>query len=193
MTIRRPLAVLLAAGLAFSVAACSDDDGSDEGSSSSTTTTAADAAEQTTTTISDEEFSAKADEVAAAVQAAGTDLCAVGVAPQELPTPGTPAQLERMLQIFKQTLDVAASALEADDAESAEALRTAASDLIAEAEAADYDMSFISGDSMPEALQSPEYLAASEALNTKFAAECQPSAGGGGATGEAPETTAPQG
>ena len=184
MTIRRPLAVLLAAGLAFSVAACSDDDGSDEGSSSSTTTTAA---EQTTTTISDEEFSAKADEVAAAVQAAGTDLCAVGVAPQELPTPGTPAQLERMLQIFKQTLDVAANALEPDDAESAEALRTAASDLIAEAEAADYDIGFISGDSMPQALQSPEYLKASEALNTKYAAECQPSASGGGATGGSPE------
>lgn len=188
MKIRRPLAVVLAAGLALTVVACGDDDGSEEGASSSTSTTVAGQADQTTTTISDEDFAATADEVEAAVQDAGDDLCAVGMAPQQLPTPSTPAQLERMLEIFQQTLDVAASTLEGDDPESAAALRKAASDLIAEAEAADYDMGMISGDSLPKALQSPEYLKASEALNKKFSAECQQVTAGG----DSPDTTAPE-
>jgi hypothetical protein len=192
MTIRRSLAVLLAAGLALTAAACSDD-GSEEGSGSSTSTSAADTPEQTTTTISDEEFFAAADQASAAVEAAGTDLCAVGPALSALPmAPSTPAQLERMLQIFQQSLDVAASTLESDDPQSAEALRTAARDLIAEAEAADYDLSLVSGDSVLDALRSTEYMQASEALDTKYKAEC--GTGEAGAQGNATSpSTVPEG
>ena len=187
MTFRRPLAVLLAAGLALTAAACSDD-GPEEGSGSSTSTTSA--PEQTTTTLDDEEFGKRMDEVQAIVDAAGSDLCAVVAAPQALPSPSSPAQLERVLQLYKEAIEVAAAALETDDPQSAEVLRTGAADLLEEAAAVDYDIRFLTGDSAPESVSSPEYMKASEALNAKYAAECGPPGAGGGSG--APDTTVPE-
>lgn len=188
MTIRRTLAALLASSLALTAAACSDD-GSDEGSGSTTTSTTV---EQTTTTLSDEEFDARADEAAVALEAAGADLCAVGPALQSMPmAPSTPAQMERMLHLFQQALEMAASALEPTDPQSAAALRDAASGVIAEAEAADYDLSLMSGDSVLESLQSTDYLQASAALDAKYKADCG-TPGGEQGSPSATETTVPQ-
>ena len=187
MTIRLPLAALLAGGLALTMAACSDDE-PEAGSSSSTTSV--DLPEQTTTTLSDEQFSQQMEQVEAIVDAAGSDLCAVVAAPQALPSPGTPAQLERVLELYAEAIDVAAGALDEEDPQSAAVLRTGAADLIEEAEAVDYDIRFLSGDSAPDSVSSPEYMKASEALNEKYASECgAPGTEGGDGT---PETTAPE-
>ena len=185
MTIRRSLAVLLAAGLALGAAACSDDAGGEEGSGSSSSTT--EAPETTTTTIADDEYFAAIDDAEASLAAAGSDLCAVSTATQTLPPPGNPAQVERALDVYRATYEAAAAALEPDDPTSAAALREAVDALINAAEEADYSTEFLDGENPPAALTSEEFQNASQALQAKYNEECAQQAAPGAP--EAPEST----
>lgn len=174
MTFRRSLAALLAAGLVLTGVACSggdDDDG--------TTTTAADTPETTestdsttTTTVSDDEYAATIAEAKTNVEAAGTDFCAVSTAAGNPAQPANPAQVEEYIGLFVATYEAAASALDAEDPTSATALRNAATALSQEAEAAGYSLDFLNSDTQSEALSSEEFMAASEALQAKYAADC---------------------
>lgn len=183
MTIRRPLAVVLAAGLALSVAACSDDDGNGEGSSSSTTTTAA---AQTTTTITDAEYQSLVGQAHDALEEAGDDLCALSaINTPEPPAPANAEQTKLWVELYKAAHDALAATVEQEDPQSAETIRAGAAKMAEDAAAADYSPSFASPENPPEALVDQEFVTAIQAATARFATECQ-AAGGD-------EGTAPQG
>lgn len=173
--------------------ACSSDDAKDDEDKDSETTTTV--AEQTTSTMTDEAFSSGLTEFSAAIEASGTDLCAMGEAQALIPQapPANEAQMEEFIGVYAGVFRSYATAL-GDDQASADALNTAADELIAEAEAAGYPTDFLSGEdptSGPKAMTSEPFIAANQALTTKFQAECAPEEPAGEAPAdEAPATTA---
>lgn len=172
MTLRRSLLVMTAASLVLFAAACSgDDDEAADGPADPSSSTVAEES-LTSTTLSDEDYFSQIEATEQALEAAGSDLCAVSQATAMLGMPANPAQVERVIGIYTLTYNAAASALEPEDPTSAEALREAARALADEAAAADYSMEFIGGDAPPEALSTDEFVAATEALEAKYTADC---------------------
>ncbi len=188
MTFRRPLAVLLAAGLALATVACSDD-GSEDGSSSSSTTTSA-PAQATTTTITDAQYQAIVGEARTAMEQAGDDLCALSaITAPEPPAPANEEQTKMWVELYKAAHDALAATVEAEDPEAAETLRAGAAKMADDAAAANYDPSFASSENPPAALVDPEFVTAIEAATANFASECgTPGAEGGSGS---PDTTVP--
>ena len=189
MTIRRSLALLLAAGLAFTAAACSDDD-PDEGAGSTTTEASTTTVPQTTSTISDEEFSNLVDTAAAALTAANGDFCAVLQAAAQLPAPSSAAQVERTLPVYSATYDAFAASIESEDPQGAEALRTSTAAVLSEVEEANFDPETLVRLLQEQSTQSPEFTAALRSLEEKVNAECMTPPAEGGA--ESPDTTPPE-
>ena len=186
MTIRRPLAVLLAAGLALAVAACSDDGGSEDGASSSSSSVATEST--TTTTITDAQYEEVIGEALGALDEVGSDLCALSAinAPQP-PAPANPQQTEQYISLYTAMYGSVAAAIEDDDPQSAEALRAGAAKLKEEAEAADYDATFASPENPPASLTTPEFTAALQSVTEQFTTQCQQQSGG-----DSPDTTVPE-
>jgi hypothetical protein len=190
MTLRRTL-VLLGAVLALTAAACGDDDGD-----ATTTTEAETSTSVTTTTLSDADFESAMADAEAQLEAAGDDLCKIAEAETTQAAPANPEQMERWIKVQTRALTVIADTLAEEDPTSAEALRTAADELLAEAEKADFDPEFLTGESPPAALTSPAYTEAAQALQGKYTADCAqqmvPGAEGG-EDGATTTTAAPEG
>lgn len=186
-------AVLLLVGACSGSDDAKDDEKKDD-TSQETTTTAPEATE-----LSDEEFSAGLGEFAAAMEAAGDDICKMGEAQALVPQapPANEAQMKETITVYTDMLRSYATAV-ADDAETAATLNSTADELDKAAEEAGYPKDFLTPanpEDAPAILTSPEYQKASEAMAARFSAEC-PQAGASDpaadpSTSEAPTTVAP--
>jgi hypothetical protein len=136
--------------------------------------------------MTDEAYSNSAGRARAALTAAGDDLCALSEAMNSVPPPSNPGQVKDMMAVFEVTYERAASAIEDQDAVSAASLRDAMAELTEAAEEADYAVDFLSGESPPAALSSPEFMAASQALQARYNEECLTPGAAAGGPGGAP-------
>lgn len=169
----RTLAALLAVPALLSLAACSDDDGSSEGSTTTTAERPADGETTTTTALTDEEFASQIDAARASLDEARGDICAVVEGPVLDALPATSEQMREWVAFNDELLEFAASALEGDDPESAEALRSAGSALVEHAEAEGYPPDMLASDSdLPEELTGEAYAQAALAMQQKVTSDC---------------------
>ncbi len=181
-------AVLLFAGACSSGSDDAKEDEKKDETSEETTTTVA----ETQAELSDEEFSAGLTEFSEAMEAAGTDICKMGEAQSLVPqaAPANERQMEETIKVYTDMLRSYAAAV-ADDAATSETLSTTADELEAAAKEAGYPADFLTPENpedAPAVLSSPEYQAASEAMSTRFNAEC-PQPGTEGSTPEETTTT----
>ncbi len=195
MNTRRAITAALLATLALVAGACG---GSDEKSGDDTTTTAGDAAQETTTTLADDEYLAQLDVVNTAIDAAGTDVCALTEATAQMPyEPSSSAQVEATIATAVKLYNAIAGAFPAESAASAEAWRSAATSLQAAAEEADYSKDFFNTDAAMNALSGETYETAVGEYQSLFEANCGSTASSApedGTTAETvPETTVPEG
>ncbi len=183
MRITRTCAVLLLVPALITFVACGDDDAGDADRTTSSTSApeAPEDSSTTTSTLTDEEFSSRVAEARAGLQAAEGDLCGIVEAPPLDAVPTTSAQMEEWVGFNVEVLEFAATALEGDDPQSAEAMRSAATALARHAEEAGYPADLLSDvDSLPEELTGPAYADAALAMQQKVSAECSGGLGGGG-------------
>lgn len=184
MTMRRTAGALMIAALALVGAACSSDSKSDSADSKKTTTTDA----VTTTTakpLSDDDYLAQVDAITAKLTAAGTDICTLTAATGEgPPEPSNTTQVKAAVGLYTALLNAVANSFPAENATSADALRTAATNFSTAAETAGYPKDFFSSEEATAALSGEGYNAAMTDYQTIYTSNC--------AT-EATTTTAPAG
>lgn len=125
--------------------------------------------------LTDDEFTATIETLRGQIDAAGTDVCEL-IATQSsvsLPTPTNPTQSEMTVGFLADVLRTMADFTEdAGKGDSAATMRTAADELVAEAEAADYSDEFMS--QTPAALSGEEIQAAQNDF-IALSADCSPS------------------
>lgn len=176
MNTRRAIGALMIASLALFASACSSD--SDSSSAKKTTTTAkGDSSKGDTSTtaapLSDADYTAKVAEISAAITGAGTDLCALSsVTTQGPPEPTTTAQVKSAVGLYALLLNSVASSFPAESAAKGEALKTAATTLQSDAEAAGYPVDFFTSEAGTAALSGEGYDAAMTEYQTIYTATC---------------------
>ena len=189
---RLTIGALLLAVLGLFAGACGSDDKADETTTTKkdTTTTEADGQDEDTDDssevedVSDDEFDAAVGEISATVEGANGDICVLmevlSTGTIGLPNPSTPAQVKTATDFVAQVLNAVADAAPAESASDAEAIRAAANQVEADAEANDYD---------PEWMNSPDYspLGSDEAMTALYNFSEAATAACG--TGETTETT----
>ncbi|MFZ4517129.1 MAG: hypothetical protein ACOYOP_02000 [Microthrixaceae bacterium] len=146
----------------------SDEKKSDSGSSTTEP-------EQTTSTVSDKEFDSTIKELEAKLTAAGTDQCQLfAIFSSPTPDPSGKDQGKQAVEFISKLLNAVADAAPADQAQQAQALKTAATDLTNEAEAAGYSDSFLNGGQPPKALSSTEFTQAIQTIGSSAQTKCAP-------------------
>lgn len=179
-TVRLTAAATLAAA-AVTVGACSSDD-----SSAKSTTTAKGAPSTSTpvpSTVNDADFEKQAATAEAMIANAGKDPCAVVQAfgpASALPTPTNATQTERGVRVVAGLFDSAAASAPAQAAGDATVLHQAATDLIAEGQAAGWKPDWLTKN--PKTITDPKVTQAFTNYQSAVAATC----GGGGPTTSTP-------
>ena len=184
MTTRRALSVALIATLALFAGACGGD--SDD-ASKDTTTTVVDDATETTTTLTDDDYAARIEAVNAAIDAAGTDVCALASSMEETPpAPSTPAQVELFVGTAVKLYQAIGATFPAEATASTEAWNTLANELQTAAADAGYPVDFFEGEGAAAVLSGPTYEAATTEYQAIYQEQCATDAPAdeGGATAE---------
>lgn len=154
-----------------------------------------DETQRTTTTsgpkLSDEEYAAELSELNDAVDAAGTDFCALVAASGFAATanPSNTAQVESAIDATAGLYRAIAESGALDPADSA-TLDRFVDELEEQAAAAGYSEDFVDSKAISELAESSEYAPALAAVDERAAADCAP-ADGSATTTAAPTTAAP--
>jgi len=171
-----PLVALLAA-LTLVAGACGDS--KDSASKKTTTTTAAKKSTTTgdgpTTTVSAKDYAAALDGAQQQLDAAKGDPCAIVAVFDSLnglPDPTDEAEGKQAVTFLANLLTTVADTAPAGSEAQAAAIRTAATGLQSEAEAAGYSQEFLAGTDTPKALDTPEFKSAMTDFQTKTTAQC---------------------
>lgn len=131
--------------------------------------------EQTTSTVTDKEFDSTIKELETKLDAAGTDQCQLfAIFSSPTPDPTGKDQGKQAVEFISKLLTAVANAAPAEQATAAAALKTAATDLSKEAEAAGYSDQFLNGGQPPKALSSTEFTQAIQTIGTAAQAKCAP-------------------
>lgn len=176
--------VALAASLTLVAAACGD---SDTGSSSDKTTTTEKKQDKETTTTEagsgdTPEFGPALDQAEQGLEDASGDACALAEflsSLDNLPDPADPQEVERAVDFVAAMLTAVADTAPEANAAQAATLKKAATDLVAEGQAADFSVDWFNGQDTPTTLSDPEVSAALGEFQSQTSTQC----------GSAPSTT----
>jgi hypothetical protein len=150
-------AAIALVALAVTVGACSSDDDASPRSSTTVTTTSV----PTPSTVTDADFDAEATTAELMIRNAGGDPCAVATAfapASSLPTPVNPVQTERGVRVVAELFTTAAATAPPEAAADAAVLQQAATDLVAEGEAAGWAPNWLMQN--PASLSDPRFVQA---------------------------------
>ena len=145
-------------------------------------------------TVADAEFLRTVESIRALITASAGDRCKLVdafTAFGKLPRPVNTEQARNGVMVTAELLNSAADGMEADEATSAQALKDAASGLLAEADQQGYDPAWLTKSPGAAALNAPAFRTAIGAYQSRTVELC-PAAGSGSTAGPSP-SGAPQG
>jgi hypothetical protein len=171
MRMRQVIAVTTVAVLALVAGACGGDD--EKKADETTTTAKSTETTETSTTLDDADYTAQIAEYTSAVEAAGTDLCALSSAlSTQPPAPGNSAQSKQLIELYAKLLRTLAATIP-EDPTTVQTLNSTADALLQEAEAAGYPVDFLTNpETAPKSLTSEAFSAANTATAAKAQTQC---------------------
>ncbi len=186
MRMRQVIAVSTVAVLALVAGACGGDD---EKADETTTTEKSTPTTETTTTLDDADYTAQISEYTTAVEAAGTDICALSDAlSTQPPAPGNSGQSKQLIELYAKLLRTLAATMP-EDPTTVQTLNSTADALLTEAADAGYPVDFLTNpETAPKSLTSEAFNAANTATAAKAQTQCAPTTTVGG--GETTTTVA---